>query len=306
MSSNSSILITGGSGLLAVNWAIAIRDRWTVFLGTHQREITLKGVESQHVSLETVDSVQQTIDQCRPSVVIHTAGLTNVERCESDPSLARHVNVDLAENVANACALAGVTMVHISTDHLFSGQLPLVEENHAVEPQNMYGRTKAEAEDKVLSIYPDALVVRTNFFGWGASYRQSFSDWIIHNLSGGKPVRLFTDVFYTPILIESLVQAVHGLLMMKESGVFHVTGDERLSKYQFGVHVADEFGFDRELLVADQVVNRPGLVHRPLDMSLSNKKACNVLGRSLGGVAEQVRNLYQQKETTIVEELRKL
>ena len=191
MAGKPSILITGGSGLLAVNWAVAIRDRWSVSLGVHQRNVVLECVESQHISLETVDDVQRTIGQVRPSVVIHTAGLTNVEQCESNPSLARHVNVDLAGNVAEACALAGVAMVHVSTDHLFSGQVPLVEENHAVEPQNMYGRTKAEAEDRVLSIYPDALVVRTNFFGWGTGYRQSFSDWVIHNLSRGKPVRLF-------------------------------------------------------------------------------------------------------------------
>ncbi|MDQ6964011.1 MAG: SDR family oxidoreductase [Mariprofundales bacterium] len=306
MFSSTSVLITGGSGLLAVNWAVTIRERCAVVLGMHKRAVNLSGVQSDNISLESVDSVQRALDRWHPTAVIHTAGLTSVERCESDPTLAHHVNVELAENVAKACSLAGVSMVHISTDHLFSGKSTFVEEGEVVEPQNVYGITKAAAEMSVLSIDPNALVIRTNFFGWGTSYRQSFSDWILSNISRGETVTLFTDVFYTPVFIASLVEVVHELLAMRESGVFNVTGDERCSKYQFGVYVADQFGFDRELLLADSMATRQELVQRPLDMSLSNKKVCTLLGRSLGGGAVQVESLHRQQGRVAGKELGEL
>ena len=58
----------------------------------------------------------------------------------------------------------------------------------------------------VSKILNNALIIRTNFFGWGTSYRQSFSDFVIDNLRKGNNITLFNDVFYTPILIETLVE----------------------------------------------------------------------------------------------------
>jgi len=300
------ILFTGGSGLLAINWAVAIRDQYDVCLGLHQRRISLTGVNERYISLESVDEVRCLLDDVQPDLVIHTVGLTSVEQCEKKPELARHVNVDLSECVAKACALTGVIMVHVSTDHLFSGQKPLCSECDFVEPQNEYGRTKAEAEERVLAVCPDALIIRTNFYGWGTTYRQSFSDNIIASLREGRPVRLFADVFYTPIVIESLVHAVHDLIALKESGILHVVGDERLSKYQFGVKIADQFQFDRELVHSCCLAERPGLVRRPLDMSLSNDKVCEALGYGLGRVDQQLKKLFEQESIMATKEVMRL
>ncbi len=181
-----TVLITGGSGLLALNWAMAIRDRYLVILGLYDRNITLAGVESSPINLESVDDLTNAFNSFTPGVVIHTAGLTSVEACEANPELALHINSDLSFNVAKVCAKLGLKMVHISTDHLFSGNDPWVTENCPVDPKNVYGRSKAEAEARVIEACPDALVVRTNFYGWGPGYRSSFSDTIIKDLRSGR------------------------------------------------------------------------------------------------------------------------
>jgi dTDP-4-dehydrorhamnose reductase len=288
------ILITGGSGLLGLNWAIACKDIYQVTLGLHTRQVELKGVDYCSPQIDTKDALAATLDKIKPDLVVHAAGMTNIEQCEANPGMARHANVVLAENVATVCAKSGVALAHISTDHLFTESEPMVQENHPVSPLNVYGKTKAEAEQCVLREHPHALVIRTNFYGWGPAYRRSFSDFIFDSLRVGKPVSLFRDVYYTPILIESMVQAVHQLIDRNASGIFNVVGDERVSKYEFGIGLAKVFDFDPNLIQPINLDSIPELVARPKDMSLSNRLACQTLGRHLGSIQEQLCGLRQQ------------
>lgn len=301
-----TLLITGGSGLLALNWALAIRDRYSVTLGLHERNISLAGVETRQIDLESVDHLVSAFEEVQPRIVIHTAGLTSVEKCEAEPTLAQHINVTLAANVAHACAKLGLPMVHISTDHLFSGEASLVDERHPVAPRNVYGRTKAEAEVRVLEAHAQTLVVRTNFYGWSPRYRSSFSGVVIDALRTGKELTLFKDVFYTPILIETAVQAVHDLINLKASGIFHVVGDERISKYEFGLKIAERFNLAPSIIKPGFLADRVALVQRPPDMSLSNQKACNLLARRLGGVDEHIARLHLQERNGLAQEMQGL
>jgi dTDP-4-dehydrorhamnose reductase len=297
------ILITGGSGLLALNWAVAVRDRYSITLGLHNHDVPLTGIGVRKIDLESIDDLVRVFTEIDPQVVIHTAGLTSVERCESEPKLAHHVNVDLASNVADVCARLGIKLVHISTDHLFSGQNSLVDESHPVAPINIYGKTKAEAECRVLQRNPEALVIRTNFYGWGTSYRHSFSDIVIQALREGRSLTLFQDVFYTPILAEAAAHAVHDLIDLKVHGVFNVVGDERISKHGFGLKIANEFDRDWRGITPGFLADQASLVRRPHDMSLSNRKVCNLLGRQLGGVREQIARLHEQELNGLAREI---
>jgi len=302
----AKIIITGGSGLLAINWALAIRDNYSVILGLHQRSISLAGVETQHIDLDFVDNLVRTFEALEPQLVVHTTGYTNVEECEANPDLAQHINVELAGNVSLACMKLDLPLIHISTDHLFSTSESLVNESAPVTPNNVYGRTKAEAEVRVLETCPHSLVLRTNFYGWGPNYRHSFSDLIINSLRSNEELTLFTDVIYTPILIEAAIQAAHELFNMQASGIFHVVGDERISKYDFGLKIAEKFDLDPGLVIPGLLSEQTTLVQRPYDMSLSNQKACDILGRKLGGVDEHLTRLLQQEELGFAREVQKL
>lgn len=299
------VLITGGSGLLALNWALALRGSCDVTLGLHTRSSVFGGVKARRLSLDSIDRLRQEMDETEPNIVIHAAGLASVEQCEDNPTLARFVNVDLAKNVATVCAEKGIALVHISTDHLFSGDRQMVGETEPVEPKNVYGMTKAEAEIRVLEAKPDALVVRTNFFGWGPTYRHSFSDLVVDALQSGREVTLFTDVYYTPILAETLALATHQLLEHKVSGICNVSGNDRISKHEFGCRLAGRFGLDSGLIKAGTLSGRTGLVSRPFDMSLSNRKlrACGI---EVGGVDHHVDRLFQQEKCGDAREIRQL
>ena len=300
------ILITGGSGLLALNWALHDREYNEVVLALHDRQIFLAGTKALKMDLTSLETISRSIEQIQPDLIVHTAGLTSVEDCEKNPRIAKAVNTDLASNVAKACSDFNIPMVHISTDHIFSGDFEMADEETPVKPMNVYAFTKAEAETKVLENYSAALVVRTNFYGWGPAYRPSFSDQIIHSLRKGQKLSLFDDVFYTPILAESLIITVHELLEAGAVGIYNVVSDDRISKYDFGIAIAEIFSINKSLIKRGKIANKPGLVQRPLDMSLSNRKACSKLGHSLGGVNQDLNRLMEQEKSGIINEIIKL
>lgn len=299
-------LITGGSGLLALNWASSLRDKYSITLGLHQQQVSLTGTSVTQLDLGSLGRLIQQFEVIQPQIVIHTAGLTSVEKCESDPILARQLNILLAINMAKVCAMFKVPFAHISTDHLYSGHNAFADENLSISPLNIYGSTKAEAELRVLEENPEALVIRTNFYGWGTSYRQSFSDFIIRTLRAEKKLELFDDVFYTPIVAEVLAQATHDLIALKARGIFNIVGGQRLSKFDFGLKLAKEFHLNEALIKATQISKQSSLVKRPLDMSLSNKKAVGLLGRDLGTIDDHFSRLRQQEENGMAMELEKL
>ena len=300
------ILITGGSGLLALNWAITIREKFNVTLGLHDRNINLKGTRSILLDLDSKEDLTQVLKALKPQLVIHAAGLTNIEQCESNPTLAKYINVDLTKNLVMVCAQLNIPMVYISTDHLFSGNESLVQEDCPVSPVNVYAETKAEAETCVLDSYAKALIIRTNFYGWGTSYRHSFSDVVINHLRAGKKISLFKDIYFTPMLVEPFVYTVHELVHKKAKGIFNVVGDDRISKYDFGLRLAKEFNLDNGLIDKGKIIDKPSLVNRPHDMSLSNQKVSNYLGRKMGGLDEHILKLKAQEVNGLAKELQAL
>jgi dTDP-4-dehydrorhamnose reductase len=300
------VLITGGSGLLALNWAVSLRDKSDVVLCFHERVVNLAGVTTTVCALDSVSQIVECLKQEKPDIVIHTAGLTSVEKCEENPELAEYINVTIAKNVAAACAAENIQLVHISTDHLFDGVQSLLSEEENPSSVNIYGLTKARAEEAVYAENQKALIIRTNFFGWGTKYRKSFSDFVVDALRNKQPIQLFDDVFYTPIHAGCLSQITHALLEKGAIGVFNVVGDERITKYNFGRKLADRFELDASLIKRSKILDKHNLVERPMDMSLSNSKVCAYLNRVIGGVDEQLDMLCKQETDGIAAELKQL
>jgi dTDP-4-dehydrorhamnose reductase len=291
------LLITGGSGLLALNWACALRDTWDVTLGTHQHSVDLVGVRVSPMTLDDPALLRAQFEEISPDLVVHTAGLTSVDKCELFPALAHQANVEIARNVALAGARHGAALVHVSTDHLFAGSQSMCTEEEPPAPVNYYGRTKALAETIVMQVHPAALVVRTNFFGWGHATRQSFTDWLLYNLRAGKELSLFDNVYFTPILADGLALAAHELVEKGVSGVFNLVGDQRLSKYEFARVLANHFHMHETLLLPHSFDGSELVAARPHDMSLDNSKARQVLGRDLGSVPQFLVALREQESS---------
>jgi dTDP-4-dehydrorhamnose reductase len=293
--SRNRLVITGGSGLLALNWAYLMRSKWEVILITHLHSVALSGTRSYRMDLGNPRGVSHGIEELSPDLLVHAAAVTNVDRCETDPGQAHQVNAESAKIVAEASSSSGTQFIHISTDQLFGDSGSVFLETDRPQPLNEYGRSKLLAEQLVSEACPRALVLRTNFFCWGFAQRQSFSDWIIYNLRAGKSLTLYEDVFFSPILADELAQAAHELIERGSAGIFNVVGDERLSKYEFALRLADRFSLPRTLIKRSTLPRDGSIAARPRDMSLDNTKAKNALGRGLGTIRAYHDALYAQE-----------
>ena len=298
------IFFTGGAGLLSLNWYVYCKDRWDVTLGTFKRKISPYFAKT--VSLESSQSVASlvnTFSRFNPDVVVNSAALTNLEYCEQNPLDAFHSNVDFASNVACACNQLKIPLVHISSDHLFDGTLANVTEEEPPKPLNVYARTKVDAEIQVSNLCENSIIVRTNFFGLGTSYRSSFTDQIINELNHRRPYYGFKDVYFTPILVSDLASCVFQLIENRMYGIFNISSDSRLSKYEFAVLVAKIFNLPHLLVKPISIHEKSDLVLRPADMSLSNKKVSQLLMRQIGSVEDGLRRLLEQSTNNSYKEL---
>ena len=289
------VVFFGGSGLLAVNWATKIYRDYEVYLIMHKRKIQLPEVKVILFNEDFEPSFTQFISTLKPDLIVNCAALTNVEFCEANPIMASEINTVLPKKLALIAKRIGAKFVHISTDHLFDGQKKLYSEDDQVSPLNQYAKTKAAAEKEVLSIDENALIVRTNFYGWGLSYRKSFSDFILEGLRNNSDLQLFKDVYYSPIYIGELVRLIHLALEKNCVGIYNIVGSEIISKYDFGVALAEIFNLSDERIITSSIDTKKDLVRRPKNMALNNKKLLKKLNQPILTLKEQLLSLKEDE-----------
>ena len=290
------ILFFGGSGLLALNWANKIYKNWNIILLKHKRNFSFEHAKIIQLEKISKSNIIEIINKVKPFVVVNCAAITEVEKCEKENDNAKLVNSILPQIIANVCKLMRIKFVQISTDHLFNGEKSFYQEDNPISPLNNYGITKAQAEISVLNENPEALLIRTNFFGWGTSYRDSFSDWIIKSLRESKVIKLFSDVYFTPIYIEELINIIHILIEKNKQGIFNIVSKERISKFEFGIKIAKIFKYPLTLISPISIDEIDFLVTRPKDMSLSTSKLTNEIKYQIKDLESQLLDLKNQEK----------
>ena len=290
------IFVVGISGLLGLNTSLQL-SKWHQITGCyHANPISIDGVEVFDVDITQDSSLDSILASMKPDLIINTVALTNVEFCESNPGLAHNLNVKAAKYIAEIAHNLHIKLVHISTDHVFDGENPWRNETDNPHPLNVYAATKLLAEEQVSQICPGSLIIRTNFFGWGPSNRQSFSDWIIQSIQNDKILTMFTDVLFTPIITDELVNATVQLVNIDAHGLFHISGKDRISKYDFALCLAKVFEYKTDNIIPISVDSFEFKATRPKDMSLNTNKASKTIGNSLPSVIESLK-LLRKLET---------
>ena len=190
-----NILITGGSGLFAVNCARALHEHFSVYLLQNKKVVKVPGAYNFQCEISNSNNFNTILTEINPFALIHAAGLTDVDFCEKNPNEAYHANSELSSIVAKACAEINCKMVYLSTDHIFDVDNSNATEISKPNPINIYAKSKLKGELFIKKNCENALIIRSNFFGWGTTYRLSFSDFLFQHLSQNKEVFLYDNIF---------------------------------------------------------------------------------------------------------------
>ena len=223
---------------------------------------------------------EQAVRAEAPDILIHCAALANVDACERDPAAADAANAALTRRVAQA-APAGCRVIYISSDGVFPGDAPWSTEEQAPAPRTVYGRSKLEGEREVAQATENHLIVRTNFYGWSSGRKATFGEWLYGALQTQQPLTLFTDCFFTPIYVVDVVERLTCLLEGTHRGIVHVVGNDRVSKYAFGLRMAEVGRFSTDCIRPGSIDQMPSPASRPKDMSLSSERFVQWTGLSV-------------------------
>ena len=188
-------LITGATGLLAPYFITAAGERGEVIT-------TARAGAQRDCDLSDLPATRALLEGVAPDIVLHAAGLTDVDRCEREPAVAFASNADTAANLAAALPRSARLIV-ISTDQVYPDKTGPHREDET-GPVNVYGQSKLAGERAALA-HPSALVLRTNFFGPSRTPgRRSLSDFVVESLSQSRSVTFFEDVIFSPLHMATL------------------------------------------------------------------------------------------------------
>jgi dTDP-4-dehydrorhamnose reductase len=238
-------LILGSSGLLGK----ALMSEWT------GDEVV--GLSSRAVDIRDPDGVSRVVERARPEWIVLAAAYTNVDDCESHSDLAFAVNRDGAVNVAQAAKSTGARLLFLSSDYVFDGKKTSpYDTDDARNPQSVYGRSKAEAETRLLEVLPQCCIARTSWlFGAGG---KCFPDTILKLAESRPSLNVVDDQRGCPTYTVDLAKAIIQLCRISACGIVHVTNTGDCSWYEFAREIMKGSALNTEVRpVSSQQMARP-------------------------------------------------
>jgi len=276
------IVVTGGSGLLG---KAILREIKGSKGACRNCEIFL--------DLRDLDSIKVVMDRVRPEVVIHAGALSNADYCETNREEAYLVNYRASRVLAREAKRLSAFLVFISSDYVFDGEKGGYVEDDPPNPVNYYGLTKLAAERAIGEEGGHYAILRTSvIYGpWEARLKENFALWIIRNLKEGRGIRLVVDQISSPTLNLNLARMVRETVERRIESVFHVAGDEAVSRYEFGIRLAETMGLDTSLITQSLTSQMNWVARRPKNSSLN---------------VDSVKALFRERSLRLSEALREL
>jgi dTDP-4-dehydrorhamnose reductase len=298
------LLVTGASGMLGANLALLAQDLGYEVLGwTNSRPLVRAPFATRTVDFRDPQALAQAFKATQPDALINCAAQANVDAAEKHPEHAFRVNAEAAGELAKLARAASVSMIQISTDAVFDGTQGNYRETDTPNPLNTYAKSKLAGEQAVAQANPEAAIARVVFYGWSLTGTRSLAEFFYNNLIAGKPVNGFTDMFFSPLYVAHLAKALLEMLQKRLSGIYHVYAPESLSKYDFGVRLAHEFGLDASLIRPISTLDSDLLAHRSLNLSMNTDKLQAALGKPLPTQAEGLRALHADLDSGLRQKL---
>jgi dTDP-4-dehydrorhamnose reductase len=290
-------LVTGSAGFLGCNtglWLTGKAHRVGISRGLRDPSLF-----DEQVVLDMRDQIAfaDAARASRPNVILHAAAISGHVTCANDPEQALAVNVKATQVISDVATEIGARLIYISSDAVFPGEAGNYSETDPVAPFSYYGETKLAAEEIVRATVPDALILRTNFFGWSVPGDQSVLEFFVNSLRAGQQIHGYPDSVVTSIYVRSLIETIWQLNELGTTGTVHVASRDALSKHDFGVAVARQFGLDPDLIAAQPSAVKESTTSRSRDISLDTSLLASLLGSPPPTQSAGIRRAFEDESS---------
>jgi dTDP-4-dehydrorhamnose reductase len=285
------LLVVGCGGLVGSNVVLEARDRnWSVTGTFHSTSPDLE-ISTVELDIRDREATERVISRNNPDAVINCAAMTDVDACETRFQDAVDTNGAAPGELADICGSAGIDLVHLSTDYVFSGRNRPYRETDKPRPIQRYGATKLLGEYRVRSEHPSPIVARLSFvYGVHGSTGTvtGFPSWVRDRLATKEVTGLFTDQFVTPTRARTAAEVLCDLLTHGEHGLFHVSSRSCITPYEFGQNLCDIWNYDADLLKKILLTDIDRTATRPEYSCLNVDKVATALDYALPTLEEDL------------------
>lgn len=268
-------LVTGSTGLVGTQ-IVKDLDKNNIVYSCYNQSIPTSGIPTR-LDLLNQSNIEKTISDTKPDVIIHLAAMTNVDQCEKELELAAKINSVATETLAKQAKIQNAFLIYVSTDYVFDGEKGMKKETDIPNPLGVYGRTKLEGENKVQNLTSKWAIARISTPFGNHATKKSFPIWIKENLENKKQINVLIDQFTSPTYVPNLSKMLIEIATRQITGIIHVSGASRISRYDFAELVADKLFLDKKLLVPTSISQMNWIAKRPKDSSLDVSKANQIL-----------------------------
>ena len=217
------ILILGSSGLLGSNLFRILKNKYNT---SHN------GIKKRNLDINNLSKLDLLIKKKEPDLIINCVAITNIDDAEKNKKKTYKINVQLVKNLILLQKKYKFWFIHFSTDSFYNSA-GKNNENSKKYFFNYYSKTKY-LSDKIA--YKQALVLRTNFFGF-SNRKNTFTNFIYKSFKSKKRFYLFNDIFFNAISLHTLSKIIKKIILNNwgQKGIFNLGSKGCISKYNFAI-----------------------------------------------------------------------
>ena len=232
------VFLFGATSMLGWSILRAAPAPLTAFCNGYTRKLPA-GIE-RGIHLDDPVAMYELFAAERPRLIIHCAGVCDVEKCEASPEFAYSVNVDGTQLLIDH-APADARIVYCSSDHVFSGDTGPYDEASPTDPVSVYGKTRVAAE-RLIAARPGSLIVRTGLWiGPSATGRNGHLDWLRYRHRRQLPMTVVADELRSAMWAEDAARRMWELAHSELTGVRHVVATRVVSRPELAAYLAERY-----------------------------------------------------------------
>ena len=288
-----TLLIAGLDTVVGINLAAHLADRFQVVGICLNQPAAIAGCHSGVCLSQEDNDIREWVESIRPDQLVY-CGPSSASTWDNTVGLRPDVDdVAVAGRWAAAANEYGARLTVISTDGIFTGPWVYHEEDSTCHCSSREARSVRRIEKTTAVRCPDALIVRTNVFGW--SHSDGWLEQLCVDLEDGSAGPFDFLRHATPMLATDLADVLFAAWSAQLGGIYHISGAERTNPNQFAVRFADEFG-----LPAPKAVNGNQMLERGRgfgcgESALHTTKIRKALDIPMPTIGDALQRLREQK-----------